>query len=427
MIVPSGRLVALAAAGGVPALALGIAAPALWPLTFAWLGALLVAAAADAARTPAGGSVTVAAPRLVDVGAAFVVEAALAAQPHADLILAGDPLLTLAAAGRASVHDGRVTVAATAARRGTARLARFDLRWRGPLGLIWRQRRQRLDREIRIVPDVRSVRRDGPTLLAADARTGLAAQLAVGSSGEFDALADFQRGMDRRQIDWKQSARHGTLLAKEYRAERDTNIVLAFDCGRTMVEPVAGLPRLDRALAAGLLTAYVALKTGDRITVFGFDARVRLASAALSGTGAFARVQAQAARLDYSPAETNFTLALSTLTARLDRRSLIILFTEFTDTVSAELMLRAVGPLLARHVLIAVVLRDDALEDIAAAEPVDADDVARAVVAAGLLRERRIVLSRLRRMGVEVLEAPWNEIGTALARRTLDAKRRGRV
>ena len=50
------------------------------------------------------------------------------------------------------------------------------------------------------------------------------------------------------------------------------------------------------------------------------------------------------------------------------------------------------------------------------AAPVAADDATRAVIAASLLRERRIVLGRLRGMGVDVIEAPWPELGPALAR-----------
>jgi len=230
--------------------------------------------------------------------------------------------------------------------------------------------------------------------------------------------------MDRRRIDWKASARHSALFAKEYRAERDNNIVLAFDCGRTMVEPVANIARLDRAITAGLLVAYLSLKLGDRVMLFGFDSRPRVASAALTGTSGFATIRRVAGSLDYSAEETNFTLCLSTLAARLDRRSLIILFTDFTDAISAELMLRSVGRLLERHVLLCVVLNDEALEALVTAEPLAAAEVTRAVIAADLLRERRIVLTRLRRMGVEVLEASWRDLGPALAARYLDARRR---
>ncbi|KPF66174.1 hypothetical protein IP88_13055, partial [alpha proteobacterium AAP81b] len=313
---------------------------------------------------------------------------------------------------------------ATARRRGQARLTALDLRWQGPLGLVWLQRRLDPGRTIAVTPDVRPVHSDGVALVDRDARDGMMVQLLTGPGGDFDALGDYQPGMDRRRIDWKASARHGELLAKEYLTERDNNIVLAFDCGRTMVEPLAGVARLDRAITAGLLTGYVALQKGDRVTLFGFDAKVRQVSPALTGARGFAGLQRAAAGLDYSSEEANFTLGLSTLAQRLDRRSLILLFTDFVDPTAAELMLAAIGRQLSAHVLLCVVMRDDELESLVTAEPEDADDIARAVVAAGMLRERRVVLTRLRQMGVEVLEAPWASLGPQLARRYLETKRR---
>ncbi|MGM3299115.1 DUF58 domain-containing protein, partial [Bacillus cereus group sp. BC229] len=86
-----------------------------------------------------------------------------------------------------------------------------------------------------------------------------------GEGTEYEALAEYQPGMDRRAIDWNASARHVKLLAKEYRVERDNRVVLAIDAGRTMAEPVGGMPRVDRAVSAALLLAYVGLKLNDRI------------------------------------------------------------------------------------------------------------------------------------------------------------------
>jgi uncharacterized protein (DUF58 family) len=425
VIYPTRRLVLAAGLGAPVALLVGVLAPALWLLPLGWVMLLVLLAAADAAAAATPGALTLAAPAAVGVGERFDLGLSLAGPrpPRAEAAVAGDARLDLAG-GRARLGAATAAIPATALRRGMAALGDLALRWQGPLGLVWRQRATPVDRSVLVTPDVRSVRGDAVALLTREARTGTTAQVDLGHGGEFDALAQYQPGMDRRRIDWKASARHSALFAKEYRAERDNNIVLAFDCGRTMVEPVAGVARLDRAITAGLLTAYLSLKLGDRVTLFGFAARPRLASAALTGTAAFAALRRLAGNLDYGAEETNFTLGLSTLAARLDRRSLIILFTDFTDAISAELMLRSVGRLLERHVLLCVVLADEALEALVAAEPAAADDVTRAVIAADLLRERRIVLSRLRRMGVEVLEASWRDLGPALAARYLDARRR---
>jgi uncharacterized protein (DUF58 family) len=160
---------------------------------------------------------------------------------------------------------------------------------------------------------------------------------------------------------------------------------------------------------------------------FAFDSRPRASSAPISGARAFAMLQRVAAGIDYSDNETNYTLALSTLASGLSRRSLVIVFTEFADTISAELMLAALGPLLKRHIVLFVVLRDEELEGFTAAEPVEADDVSRAVTAAALLRERELVLTRLRHLGVHVVEAAANQAGPALVQAYLDIKRRSLI
>ena len=231
--------------------------------------------------------------------------------------------------------------------------------------------------------------------------------------------------MDRRAIDWKQSARHAALLARDSRIERNNQIVLAIDAGRAMAEPVAGVARLDRAVSAALLAAYVALKLEDRVGLYAYAEQPIGASAITGGIGAFPAMQRLAAGIDYSARETNHALGLTRLAQSLDRRTLIILFTEFSDPASAELMLRAAGILLARHLLLFVVHRDEELETLAAAVPDTAEDVTRAVAAAALLRERAIVAARLRRMGVHVVEARHDAAGSALVDAYLGLKRRG--
>ena len=82
---------------------------------------------------------------------------------------------------------------------------------------------------------------------------------------------------------------------------------------------------------------------------------------------AFPALQRLAAQLDYSAEETNFTLGLTQLAGDLEHRSLIVVFTDFADTTSAELMLENVARLLKRHLVLFVVFRDEELESMRAA------------------------------------------------------------
>jgi uncharacterized protein (DUF58 family) len=434
LIYPSRRSILIAAAIAPLALVVGVAAPAYWHIGLAAVAFLFALMAVDALLSPAAShaDVSLGAPQAISVGAPFDVEAQVrfgsSPPSRVELALGGNPLVAAPEGYRRRVdmHNaaGSVAIKFEALRRGTAELGRLWLRWTGPLGLVWKQKVGALEQTVAIMPDIRPVREKSAQMLQRDAAHGLAAQLQIGEGAEYESLAEFRPGMDRRAIDWKQSARHTMLLAKEYRTERNNNIVMAVDAGRTMCEPVAGVPRVDRAVSAALLTAFVALKDGDRVGFFGFDSHPRVASNVVSGYRSFALLQQVAAQIEYSSRETNYTLALATLAERLHRRSLIIVFTDFADTVSSELMLHAVGTLLSRHLVLFILMRDEELEQVVATEPQSPADVTKAVTAASLLRQRRLVIARLRRLGVHVLEAAHDQAGPTLVNAYLDLKRR---
>jgi len=437
LIYPTRRTILAAAAIGPAALVVGLFAPAYWTAGLALLALLLALCAVDllAGTGVASAEAACEGPRAVGVGETFAVTARARFRRRAP----GGVEVALGVSGPVSAPFGlragtevekgvpAAAVVLTADRRGSARLDCVWIRWPGPLGLVWKQRQLAVNQPIAITPDIRAIGDKGVQMMNQEAMFGIKAQLHVGEGAEFEALADYRQGMDRRAIDWKTSARHTMLIAKEYRTERNNNIVMAIDAGRAMCEPLAGVPRVDRAVSAALLTAFVALKDGDRVGLFAFDSKPRAASQPISGARAFAMLQRVAAGIDYSAAETNYTLALATLASDLSRRSLVVVFTEFADTISAELMMTAVGTLLKRHLVLFVVLKDEELEAFAAAEPVAPDDISRAVTAAALLRERRLVITRLRHLGVHVLEAASAEAGPALVNAYLGFKRRALI
>lgn len=427
MIRPSIRCVLLMAAGAPLALLVGVFAPQFWFAGLAWVPMILAFAAIDAALAPRAPLLRTSCPGSIEIGAPLIVEITVADRPidGLELAVATGPKLAPRAEGRIRLgkRENHAAIAFLPVRRGTDKVEALWSRWTGPFGMIWRQRVEKLDRTVVITPDIRPVRNSAHLLLR-DAQMGEMARVDRGEGSEFEALAEWKSGMERRTIDWNHSARHLKLLARENRIERNNQVVFAIDTGRVMCEPIDGLPRVDRAITAALLGAYAALKLGDRVALFGFDSQPRVASGAVSGTRAFPLMQRLAGQLDYSSVETNYTLALATLAGDLTRRSLVVIFTEFTDPTGAELMIRAATNLLRGHLVLFVILADDELEDLAGTEPVAIDDVSRAVIAASMLRERRIVAARLRHAGIHVLEAKHDQVGAALVRQYLDFKRR---
>ncbi len=434
MIYPTPRAAILMAMGLPVTLIIAVLFPALWALGAAWIAGLVGLIILDIfLSTPRKKmELEVKTPGSFYIGETeqvwFKYDYGNAAAPR-------EPECRLSANDRFSVEPqhfyGQAANGALLAafdikseRRGEGEIERLWTRWQGPLGLIWRQTTEELDLEIPVVPNTRLVKDKAIEIFSRDATFGQKIQQDRGEGTEFDALAEFMPGMDKRAIDWKHSARHRVLLAKEFRTERNHNIVFAMDSGHLMCEPIRGMTKLDWSLNASLLMAYVSLKIGDRIGYFAFDQKPYFYSQPIAGTNSFPHLQRLTSQIDYSHNETNFTLGLSQLAQSLKRRTLIVVFTDFVDTTNAELMIENMGRLLRRHIVIFVAFRDEALEQLLQKTPTETDDISRAVIAENLMRERDLVIARLHRMGVHIVDVDADKMSNAVLNKYLELKRR---
>jgi uncharacterized protein (DUF58 family) len=435
MIQPTLRAFTLFTIGVPVALLLVIYQPDLWLWSFDWGAFVLFAIATDflLAYPRRMLRVTTAVPDSMQVGERGHVRVTIEKSPYPrpasfELVREQRPdpdpderVAVELAPGQAA--EGRFPL--FAARRGHIQVETVWARWRGPLGLVQMTQRIAVGRAIDVVPNVRGVRSSVLQFLSREATFGSKVQEQRGEGTEFESLRDYVTGMDNRFIDWKHSARHRKLVSKEFRTERNHQIVLGFDTGYLMTEPVDGLARLDHAINAGLLLSWISLQGGDFVGLLAFDEKLRQYQQPRRGVSTFPRLQRATAGLDYRHTETNFTLGLAELSTRLRRRALVILFTEFVDTVTAELMIEATQRLARRHVVVFVTLRDAVLHGIADAAPTSFGRVAESVIAHDFLRDRMTVFERLGRLGVHCLDMPSRSMPIGLINRYLMIKQRG--
>lgn len=311
-----------------------------------------------------------------------------------------------------------------ALRRGTWRLDRLWLRWHSRLKLFEFLPKLPLRVELKVVPNIRLVQSGQITTKVLSTLYGVKENQAVGEGSEFHQLRDFSPGMDIKTIDWKRSAKKRALVAKELRAERNHHVIIALDNGYLMGETAGGVPKIDHAITAGLATAWAAAIGGDLVGYFAYDVRPRSFVKPEPGRLAFSRLRSWSAGLDYVGLETNHTLAMSELNARTPKRSLIIVFTDFVDATSAELLMENVAILSKRHVVIFVALRDPALEALVAEPPNSVQGVARLAAAGQTLAQRKAVFDRMARIGVTVLDVRPTDVTARLISTYLDIKAR---
>ena len=432
MIKPTPRSVRLIVAGLLVSLLLIALHVDLWTLALAFLAASVAAIVTDhaIATRPRDLQIDAGPPNKLEVGVAKVLDITIDVdKPGRPLWLdltidAGDLIraipwtrLNMPAEAKAEAKLDLV-----AHRRGVTDAVVLWLRWQGPLGLCWRSHEAELADAMTILPDASAVRHLGIQLRGRRLDPGRRLLNLRGPGTEFDSLREHQEGMDSRSIDWKHSARHQKLLSKEYQPESNHRIILAVDCGYLMREPLAGIPRLDHAIRATLAMIYAALASGDRVGLFSLGATPGAFIEPVAGLARFPHLRHAAAELDYRSEETNFTFGLAHLGLQLKNRSLVVFITDFVNATSAELMVESLGRMARRHLVLFVALADPGLKTTAERAPNSIDDIAKSIVASDLLRNRQLVIERLKRRGVQCLDALPHDLAPSLIERYLSIK-----
>ena len=153
----------------------------------------------------------------------------------------------------------------------------MTIRALGPLGLAGRQGSHVVPWSVRVLPPFASRRHLPGKLARLRELDGRTAVLVRGQGTEFDSLREYVPGDDVRSIDWRATARAADVVVRTWRPERDRQIVLVLDTGRTSAGRVGDAPRLDAAMDAALLLAALAARAGDRVDLLAYDRRLRAA------------------------------------------------------------------------------------------------------------------------------------------------------
>jgi uncharacterized protein (DUF58 family) len=311
-------------------------------------------------------------------------------------------------------------------RRGNRVAAAVTVRSAGPLGVAARQRTRPAPWSVQVLPPFTS-RKFLPEKLARLRQLDGAVVAAVRGQGtEFDSLRDYVSGDDPRSIDWRASARRVDIAVRTWRPERDRQLLLVLDTGRTSAARVGNAPRLDAAIDAALLLTAVARRAGDRVALLAHDRSLRAVVDASRAGDPLATVVRAVAPVHPQLVETDMRAVVTQALARLRRRALVVLFTSIEPAVVMEGLLPALSPLIRRHVVVVANVADPAVEEMRQ-DRSDAAAVYAAAAAEAADNDRRSMTWTLRRRGVVVSEADPDMFASHVVDTYLDLKAAGRL
>lgn len=313
-------------------------------------------------------------------------------------------------------------------RRGAFDLGPVTVRSRGPLGLAWRQFVLPVTDRVKVYPDLRELPRYQLQAvqgwLLEDGRKRVRR---AGAGTEFVGIRDYVAGDDFRAVNWTASARRGRLVSNLYDVERSQTVIIALDAGRLMTPLAGSVSKLDRAVEAALMLAYVAATRRDRVGLLVFSDRVREYVPPASGRRAYVALAERLHDLEAEPVEADYRRAIAFLRAHQRKRSLVCLFSDLIDARGSAELVAALAALSPRHLPVCIALRDPQVADLAGAAALDSETVYRKGVAELVLAQRERALAVLRRHGAVALDVLPRDLTPAAVNAYLAAKNRGRL
>ncbi|MEV0382237.1 DUF58 domain-containing protein [Nonomuraea sp. NPDC050643] len=346
----------------------------------------------------------------------------------------------------------RIAVTLTPTRRGDRSSVAVTVRSVGPLGLAARQGSHQAPWTVRVLPPFLSRKHLPSRLARLRELDGRHPALVRGQGTEFDSLREYVVGDDVRSIDWRATARRHDVVVRTWRPERDRRVLIVLDTGRTSAgrvgdapipmagaaangggllvrpdsRPAPGWPRLDWSMDAALLLAALAAKAGDQVDFLAYDRAVRAWVSGASRTELLSSLVNVMAPIEAELIEADSQGMVAAVLSRAKRRCLVVLLTDLNSAALDEGLMPVLPQLSARHLVLVAGVSDPRVAAMAGRRG-SVEEVYDAAAAEQAQLGRRRITARLRRHGVEVVDASPEDIAPALADAYLALKAAGRL
>jgi uncharacterized protein (DUF58 family) len=249
----------------------------------------------------------------------------------------------------------------------------------------------------------------------------------VGHHTDFEQIKDYVAGDDFRTINWKASARRSKLMVNVYQDERSQQIYSVIDKGRVMQQAFNGMTLLDYSINASLVLSYVAMYKEDKAGLVTFSSDFDTFVPASRQPGhmqmLLESLYAQQTAFD----ETDYSALVANLNKHVNKRSLVVLYTNFTGRISLQRQLPYLQQLNSKHRLLVVFFEDEELRRYCDSRPKNLEDYYRHVMADRFAYEQRLIVSTLRQYGILSLLTTPENLSVDVVNRYLEMKARQQI
>lgn len=152
-----------------------------------------------------------------------------------------------------------------------------------------------------------------------------------GRGMEFSEVREYAYGDDIRQIDWNVTARNRSPFIKIFEEEREQTLMLCIDISPSGFFGSRSQTKMELAIEICAVLAFSAIKNGDKVGLLLFSNTIEKVVPPKKGRTHVLRLIRELYTTTPSGGSTSLSEALSYLNRLLNRRSIIVLASDFQD------------------------------------------------------------------------------------------------
>lgn len=249
----------------------------------------------------------------------------------------------------------------------------------------------------------------------------------IGHNTEFEYIKEYIKGDDYRTINWKASARRHYPMVNIYQDERSQQIYNIIDKGRIMQNSFQGMTLLDYAINASLVLSFVAIRKDDKAGLATFAEDFETFVPASKQTSQMQQIQDSLYRQQATFGESDYSSLYVHINKYINKRSLLIIYTNFDTIIGMERQLEYLRQLARRHVVLVVFFEDTELKKFATKRPTSIEGYYQQVITDKFIFEKQHVIAKLRQHGIYSLLTEPDKLSVNVINKYLEMKARGTI
>lgn len=321
--------------------------------------------------------------------------------------------------------DTTIIYKLTPTERGVYGFGRVRVFVSSPLGLVQRRFTCCEPKDVKVYPSYMMLRQYELLAMSNNlTEMGIKRIRRIGHNTDFEQIKDYVDGDDYRTINWRATARRHQLMVNVYQEERSQQVFCVIDKGRMMQQSFESMTLLDYSINAALVLSFVAVNKQDKAGLITFSTQMETFVPAANQPGHMQTLQEALYAESAVFGETDYSALLVGLAKRVNRRSLLILFTSFTSMPALRRQLPFLRQVAVRHRLLVVFFKDEELAEQTSHLSNSTEGYYQRVIAEKFLYDQQLIVHTLRQYGIQALLTTPQNLSVDVINKYLEIKSR---